>query len=196
MQPQGSTPNYDFIMKDSPPSKRSLLPSKNPILIICGIVVLILLVIVAFGVVNSNKKNAAASGLLEALGRVQEINRVTAAQVSNLKDPSVSSLAATIQASTNTEKAQLNNYLVGQKIKIDKNKLAAYQNKNTDTQMASALQNNSLDSAYLTYLKSALSAYSQSLKAAYPSAGPNAKIILQDAFDSTQTLLSSPPLKS
>jgi len=197
MQPEkGPNPNYDFIMKDTPPPKRSLLPTNNPILMIAGVVILILLLIVIYGVISGSKGSKGATAIIDSLGKAQEISRVTTAQATNLKDPNTLAIAATTQAAVGSEQTQLNKFLVSHKVKVDKKKLALYQNKNTDSQMATALQTNSLDSAYLTYLKGALNDYSQSLKTSYSSTtSASARAIQQDAFDSTQTLLSSPTLK-
>ena len=163
---------------------------------IAGVVILILLLIVIYGVISGSKGSKGATAIIDSLGKAQEISRVTTAQATNLKDPNTLAIAATTQAAVGSEQTQLNKFLVSHKVKVDKKKLALYQNKNTDSQMATALQTNSLDSAYLTYLKGALNDYSQSLKTSYSSTtSASARAIQQDAFDSTQTLLSSPTLK-
>jgi hypothetical protein len=197
MQPEkGPNPRYDFIMKDAKAPKRSLLPSGNPAMLLAAGVVLILLIILVAGILLGGKGNKGTTGLVDALGKAQEINRVTTAQQPNLKDPNTTALAATAQATVASEQTQINKYLTGRKVKIDKKKLATYQNKTTDSQLAAALQTNSLDAAYSAYLKGALADYAQSLKDAYSATtNTSAKAILQNAYASTQTLLSSPPLK-
>ncbi len=190
-------PNYDFILKDAPAQKRSLIPTKNPILMIAGALIILMLLIIAYGVVVGGGK-VNSTGLIDILGRSQEISRITQAQQPNLKDPPTVALAATTQVSANSQQAQVSKYLASHKVKIDKKKLAVYaaNDKSVEAQFATAAQTNNLDGAYVAYLKGALTNYSNSLKSAYSaSKSADAKAILQNSYDSTQTLLSTPLLK-
>lgn len=198
MQPSnGPNPSYDFILKDPPVPKRSLLP-KNPIVLVAGVVVLLLLLVLVYGIVSGGKGKTNSTGLADILGRSQEISRISQAQQANLKDPSVAALAATTQVAAASQQAQVGKFLANHNVKVDKNKLAAYaaNDKSIDSQLSTAAQNNTLDSAYLGYLKTSLSAYSQALQATYNTTkSTDGKAILRSSFDSTQTLLSTPALK-
>jgi hypothetical protein len=195
MQPQNPNPNYDFILKDKPQPKTSMLPN-NPLVKVAGVIVAILLIVLVIGIVSSSKSGS-STGMLDTLGQAQEISRVTTAQAPNLKDPAIRATAATTQASVSSEAAQINKYLAAHRVKVDKKKLATYQSSDTDSKMSSALQASNLDTTYLTYLQTALNDYSQSIKTSFAATkNTEAKSILQNAFASTQTLLSAPPLKS
>ncbi|MDB5161129.1 MAG: hypothetical protein JWO96_509 [Candidatus Saccharibacteria bacterium] len=196
MQPQEPIkPSYDFILKDQQKSaSRPLSNLPMPVLVVAAVVILMILLII-FGSLLGSKK-AKTTGLTDVLGRAQEITRVNTLQQGALKDPTNLGLEATSQSGLTSDQTQLKKYMSSHKIKVDAKKLASYQNKNTDTQLAGAAQNNNLDTAYLTYLRQALADYAGALKTAY--AGTNdsgAKVILQDSYNSTQTLLSSPALK-
>jgi hypothetical protein len=131
------------------------------------------------------------------MARGQEVLRVTqlTQQTLPLQDPSTQALAATVYASVSSDEAQLKSYLSKSHIKVGTAALAADTDKTTDSSLQSASQNNGLDSAYVSYLKTALAKYQTDLQTAYKAAGPNGKTILKTAFDSTATLLASPQLK-
>jgi len=160
-----------------------------------GAVVLFILILIIGALVSKGGGNS--TGLVDVSARAQEIIRVTNAEKSDLKDPSALSVAATVNAVVSSEQSQINNYLTSKHIKTDKKKLAIYQSSATDTQMAAALQANSLDTTYTNYLRSALTSYAQAIQTAYAStSNATTKSILQNAYASTETLLTTPPLKS
>lgn len=195
MQPQNPNPNYDFILKDAPAPKSSILP-KNPIVILIGIVILGMLLVLVYGVLSSNK-GSGTNSFIDSVGQAQEISRVSQLEQPNIKDPNISALAATATAATSSEQAQLSNYLTSHKVKLDPKKLALYKNSSTDTQLSAAAQTNSLDQAYANYLKGALNKYATSLQNSYAATKNNdARAMLSNAFNSTQTILNSAQLKS
>jgi hypothetical protein len=198
MQPEKTTPpDYNFILQDKPKPKKSLLPDMpRAVLFGGGAVVAILLLILIFGLFFG-KKNTGTANILEAVGRGQEISRVTEVQSPNLKDPTTISLASTTQAALTSQQSELASWLAKHKVKTDPKSLAIYKNSATDNQLQQAAQNNNLDSAYLSYLQKALSDYVATLSNAYrATSSPSAKVILKDSFNSTETLLSSGPLKT
>lgn len=198
MQPEKTPPpDYNFILEDKPKPKKSLLPDMPRALLFGGgAVVAVLLLILVFGLVFG-RKNTGTAGILEALGRSQEISRVTDDQSQKLKDPTTVSLASTAQAALTSEQSELSGWLAQHKVKADPKKLAIYKDSSTDSQLQQAAQNNNLDSAYLSYLQKALSDYATTLRNAYrATSSPTAKVILKDSFDSTETLLSAAPFKT
>ena len=188
-------PNYDFILKDKPQPKKSLkIPSfglpKKAAGILLGALALFLVIILVAAIFRGGGN---ATSVVGVLGRGQEILRVT-----KLVEPLAQSsgdtlsLASTTEAAFASQQVAISNYLAKAGVKSDAKSLALYQNKNTDAQLQAAAQNNNLDSAYATYLKKSLADYRAALQAAAKGASPTRIQILNDAFGSTQTLLSAP----
>jgi len=200
MQPQNPNPDFDFMFKDKQSSKKSLLPSLNlpkPAKIGLAIVVgLIILTVISSLLSGRNKGSTQA--FIDVLARGQETQRVTqlVQQQLQLQDPQTTALAATVSSCLASDTAQITSYLSKNHIKVNATQLAADKDPSTDANMQTASQNNNLDSAYVNYLKGALGKYETDLQTAYKSAGPNGKQLLQTAFGSTDTLLTTPPLKS
>ncbi|HET9722137.1 MAG TPA: hypothetical protein VFP32_03910 [Candidatus Saccharimonadales bacterium] len=201
MQPSEPNPDLNFILNNSPQSKRGLkLPSFNlpkPAKIIIAVVVVLLALVVISSILSSHKSSA-SQPYVNALARQQEILRVTqlTQQQLQLQDPSTQALAATTYTTLSSQRQQILKYLSGQHMKVSTQSLVTDQDKTTDSQLQTAAQNNNLDAAFATYLKQGLTTYQKDLQTAYQSAGPNGKKILSNAFDSSQILLSSAPLKS
>jgi hypothetical protein len=199
MQPQSPNPNFDFMLKDQPKPKRSLMPNLSKPLKI-GLAVtggIILLIIISS--LLSGRNNGASQPIIGALARGQEILRVTALLQQpplQLRDPQTQALSATVSSSLSSDQQQLVSYLAKNHTKVNTVQLAADVNKSTDASLQSASQNNNLDSAYITYLKSNLGTYQTDIQTAYKSAGSNGKALLQKSFDSVNTILSSPQLKT
>jgi hypothetical protein len=198
MQPQNPDPKFDFMLKNNQPAKRGLpLPRMSkPVKIIAGAIFAVILLIVVSSVLSSRNKGA-TQPIINAMARGQETLRVTllAQQQLHLQDPTTQAVAATVSSSLASDQAQLKAYLLNNHTKLSTAQLAGDIDKNTDTQLQSASQNNSLDSAYVTYLKDSLSKYQADLQTAYKDAGPKGKAILKSASDSAGILLSTPPLK-
>ncbi len=188
------------MLKDQPPARRGLpLPSLNlprPLKIVLwavGGIVLLIIIVSAF----SGRSSGSTTAIAGALARGQETLRVTAlVQQLQLQDPQTQGLAATVSNSLTSDQIQLKNYLARNHDKVSPAQLAADTDSTTDASMQSASQNNGLDDAYVSYLRSSLGKYEQDLQNAYKLAGPNGKRLLSADFDSAQTLLSSPPIKS
>ena len=198
MQPQSPDPRFDFMLKDQPKPGRSFgLPAlSKPVKIILGAVFAIFLLIIISSVISGHK-GGATKQITAVLARGQEVLRVTQqVQQLRLQDPTTQALAATVNATLSSDQQQLLAYLSTNHVKVSKVQLAADTDKSTDTNMQSASQNNSLDSAYDGYLKDNLNKYQTDLQAAYGAAGPKGKVILKNALEGTTTLLSNPPLKS
>jgi len=200
MPPSASNPNYDFIFNDKAAPKKSKLPTGlNSIVLIAGTLIVIMILVLILSAVFGSKSSLDKASLTDVIGKAQEINRISSAQQPNLKDPNVSGLAATAAVASDSDQATLSNYLTSHKVGIDKKKLALYatNDKSIDNQLTAAQQGDTLDQAYSSYLKTALSSYAEALKTAYAAnQSINIKNILQQAYNSTETLLGSQVLKS
>jgi len=198
-QPKSPNPEFDFMLKNQPPAKRSLLPNLNlprPLKITVIAIGAIIVLIILYSLV-SGRGGGSTAAIEGALARGQETLRVTAlVQQLELQDPQTQGLAATVSNSLMSDQIQLKSYLSRNHTKVSAAQLAVDTDKTTDTSMQTASQNNGLDDAYVSYLRASLAKYEQDLQSAYKLAGPNGKQLLSDAFDSAQTLLSSTPLKS
>lgn len=201
MQPNNSpNPDYEFILKDSPVAKRSLMPNLSKItLVIIGVVVSVMLLVLVYGIFFRGGSGGSVDNLINAMGRAQEISRISSEQKTNLKDPTVVSLATTVSITTSSDQAQINKYLKKQGAKVDQKKLAVFKsnNKELDTNLEQAVSNNTIDTAYINYLKSSLADYSNALKKAYTESESAAtKEVIKNIFDSTQILLTTSALNA
>jgi hypothetical protein len=199
MQPNNSpSPDYEFILKDNPTAKRSLIPNfPKTTLVVIGAIVSLMLLILIYGIFFRGGSGGAVDNLIGSMGRAQEISRISSEQQPNLKDPSIVSLAATVSLAASSDQAQINKYLKKQGVKVDQKKLAVYKtnNKEIDTKLEQAVANNTIDIAYINYLKSSLADYSNILKKAYnESESVATKDVVKSIFDSTQILLTTSAL--
>jgi hypothetical protein len=199
MDSQGKKPQsaYDFILKEDQKTKKGLgVPKMSKPMMFIGATAVLMIALIIFGVAFGGKGNKKQTGLIDILGQAQEISRVNTVELQQLHDPTIIALESTTQSALASDQAQIKSYLSGQKTKVDVKKLATYQDSNTDAQLKAAAQNNNLDNAYKAYLRTALSKYSNSLQSTYVSStSVQAKTILKNSYDSTQTLLASPAFK-
>jgi len=196
MQPSSSpNPQYDFIFNSGTSApKQSKLPVPNlpkPILIIVGaLIALVLFVIVA--IILSSANSGKATGYTDLLARSTEIVRVGEIAKKDVKDLDTLALLTTTNTAVGSEQTQIATYLASTGTKVDPKQLGGYLNSATDQGLASAVQNNNLEEAYITYLKGSLTGYLDALKTTYSTAGTNGKTVLAGAITSTETLLSAP----
>ncbi len=123
-----------------------------------------------------------------------EIIRVDSLVSSLTTDPSAAGLAATTSASLLSSQSDLGRYLAKNKFKTSSKVLASKADKTTDASLKTAAGNNSLNTAYYSWLLSGLHKYNDQLKSVYPLIGPNGKAILTKAEQTNVTLLSAPQL--
>ena len=200
MQPKSPNPDFDFMLKDQQSSKKGMLPSLNlpkPAKIGLAVVGGIILLIIISSLLSGRNKGS-TQAFVSVLARGQETLRITTLvqQQLPLSDSQTKALAATVSSSLSSDQQQLTSYLAKNHTKISNAQLTADVNKSTDASLQSASQNNNLDAAYVSYLKNNLSTYETDLQTAYKAAGPNGKAILQKSFNSVNTILSSPQLKT
>jgi hypothetical protein len=189
-------PQYDFIFGGGQePKKGSGLPKvsgprmRPALLVLFGVVGLIFIIIlysVFFGSKVSNTDE-----LVKIMARAQEITRVSEFVDQQSKDSDTQGLALTTINTLKSDQTQLTAYLKTQKTKVSTKALAVYQDKNTDSKLLSASQTNTLSSFYFAYLKEQLAKYQDVLKTAFDHTPAKAEPILQDAYESAQTILTS-----
>jgi hypothetical protein len=198
MQPKSPSPDFDFMLKEQP-QRRRILPMPNlskPVKIVLGVIIAIILLIVISSAL-SGRKAGKIQPFMGVLARGQETLRVTSeVQQLQLQDPQTQALAATAASALASDKQELLSYLVKNHDKVSAKALAADNDTAADANLKTAGQNNGLDSAYVTYMREALNKYENDVQAAYKTAGPNGKNLLNNISISTTTLLNSPPLKS
>ena len=199
MQPQSPSPNFDFMLKENQPGKRSL-PMPNlpkPAKIGLAVVGAIILLIIVSSLLSGRNKGS-TQPFVGVLARATETLRVTTLvqQQLTLQDPQTQALAATVSAAIASDKQQIASYLAKNHIKASTSQLAVDTDKSTDTSLQTAAQNNGLDAAYVSYLKDALAKYETDLQTAYKTAGVNGQKLLTGSFESTRTLLNSAPIKT
>jgi archaellin len=196
MQPQNPDPKFDFMLKDQPPARRSLMPNLPKPAMIALIVIAAIILLIVISSLLSNRGKSSTQPFINAAARAQETLRVTALAKQQLHDSQTQALAATVNAALGSDEQQIINYLANSHITASKTQLAAVLDRTADTSLQTAAQNNNLDSAYVTYLQAALTKYESDLENATKSAGPNGRKVLLSASQSTHTLLNSPPLKA
>lgn len=193
-----SPENFDFMLKQQPQQKKSFgLPSGlgKPAKFLIGAVGALIIAIVAaliFGGGDGNSKQ-----VLDLMAQNQEIVRVSQAQDQKFSDENTKGLSATAQAVMSSQKFQLGDYLTKANIKYGEQQLATKMDTNTGKELQTAAQNNKLDEAFVSYLKTSLTAYMNSLNETSKATSSQAlKSTLQSASESVQTLLKSPQFNS
>ncbi|MBI2285317.1 hypothetical protein HYU82_00640 [Candidatus Saccharibacteria bacterium] len=199
---QASTPSepadFDFMLKQKPQQKKKFglptglgKPAKLLIATVVALVIAITAALIFSGGDNSSKQ------VFDLMAQNQEIVRVSQLQDQKFTDEDTKGLSATTQAVMGSQKFQLGDYLSKVNIKYSEQQLATGMNSGTDTELQTAAQNNNLDDAYATYLKTSLMAYLNSLNSTYQATqSQTLKTTLKAAYESVQTLLNSPQFQS
>ena len=203
-QPDPEAPKTDFgFMMDQqqpPPASPGAAGKFNgfgKLAKIAAVLLLVFVVVIIAALVFSGGGDNSSKQVLDLMAQNQEVARVSFAQDQKFTDGDTKGLSATTQAAMNSQRLELAAYLAKTKYKYSEKELAAKANLATDAQLATAAQNNGLDDAYALYLRTSLKTYSNSLSATFKSADSSTlKATLQSAYDSVQTLLASPQLRS
>ncbi|HZP55280.1 MAG TPA: hypothetical protein VFB03_00720 [Candidatus Saccharimonadales bacterium] len=185
------TSQFDFMLKEPPKPKQGLsLPSgiAGKILVLgVALVVAVLLFVLFFG-----NKNTGSKQVIDLMAQSQEILRINQLENLQFQNSDTKNLSATTSVTLESQQADLAAYLKKVKVKVSSKELVLRFNKNTDTQLQTAAQNNNLDTAYLLYLKNALTSYQSSMKTVYDSTkSKTLRAALQSAFTSDATILKS-----
>lgn len=194
--PTSPAPQYDFIYNNPQPKKRFglRLPSNNlsklTMLIVGGGVVLAILIIVLSSVFGG--KGVDTRQLVDIAAQAKEISRVSAQVAKQSRDLNTANLAATTQNSMDGEQTQITSYLKSAHKKYSTKDLNIHLDKNVDSELQTAVQNNRVSTFYGSYLKKHLGTYQNSLKTAFGStSSAKLKPILQEAFASNKVILST-----
>lgn len=193
--PPPPSPDYEFIFKDEQkkPAAKFRLPLPNlpkPILLILGGLVGLMIIIIFYSLIFGGRTSNTEQ-IVGVIGRAEEIARVSDTVGRASQDSAIKNLAATTQAAMASDSATLTNYLKNAKVKVDTKKLKAYANAATDTEIQTAQQNNNLSAYYISYLKTSLTDYANTISQLYKNASVRSKPMLQDAFNNAKTILNS-----
>ncbi|HEY5550222.1 MAG TPA: hypothetical protein VIK37_03450 [Candidatus Saccharimonadales bacterium] len=201
-QPPAQTEPADFgfmLNQQQPPAPTSPTArfakfGKPAKLLILALIALIIVIVVAL-IFSGGDKNS--NQVLNLMTQNQEIVRVSQLQDQKFTDANTKGLSATTQSVMSSQKVELADYLAKAKVKYGEQQLATGLNKNTDTELEAAAKNNNLDQAYISYLKTSMVEYLNSLNETFQATkSKTLKSTLQSAYDSIQTLLKSPQFKS
>jgi predicted outer membrane protein len=189
--------SYDFILSASdqpPPSpkNRSKLLGKPVIRVLAGVGLIVIIGVVVSVFMRSGE--SATQDLVKLMANQLEIARVSDTALKNAQDPNTKALAATTKNTLISEQKQLNDYLTGRKVKIPNSKAISPPNKITDQRLTIALQNNNFDNEYVSYLKTALSAYQTMLSDVYPKVSKGAQSFIKADINSVKVILSAPQI--
>ena len=193
--PASPNPQYDFIMNSGQPAKpsRKFSAPKLPklVLIVIGAFVLVLILAIIVGILNSAGKGD-TKAYTDIISRSAEIVRVGELAKTDIKDLDTLALLTTTNTALASEQTQFAAYLASTGTSVDPKLLNGYLNSETDKGLETAKQNNNLEKTYVIYLKGSLDGYLGALKSTQTGASANAKPILAGAITSTEALLSAP----
>lgn len=197
MQPPNPNSQYDFILNaDQKPKNGFFSDLGLPRWVVLGglAAVILIVLIVLYSVAFGNKSNN--QPVLSLAAQAQEISRVSTLVSQTSTDSNTVSLATTVITVLTSQQTGLTNYYTSTGHKLDTKLLAVDKNDQTDQQIQSANQSNSLTSFYESYLKASLSSYGQALASEYKlTRNPDLKPTLDSDYQSVQTILNSPELK-
>ncbi|HET6925030.1 MAG TPA: hypothetical protein VFH39_04330 [Candidatus Saccharimonadales bacterium] len=186
---------YDFIMNRGQAAARSFaLPGSNSklgrIALVAGIgVVLIILIAVVMSFLN--RPTISSVELVNAAQEQSELIRIAGIAANDQSAAqSTRNSAQTIQLSLGSAQSDLLGYLALNHIKIGKDVLQQRKDAQTDTELTSAQTAGTFDSTYAQIMQSQLTAYQQTLKAAYAAhPGPRGQKLLSDDYQAAGLLL-------
>lgn len=199
MPPNNS--QFDFIMKDDQQTAKPQTQSvsgkffmpKKIIFIAIGGFFAVIIGIVVFS--SLSKDTGPVNNLTALVGTSAEIARVSDLVATKSKDADALSLAATTSAALTSQSSQLSSYAASAGVVIDPKLLALYTDKKIDTDLESAAINNQLETTYYSYLNNKLTSYKSKIQALSTTKSAPLLTVLEDSYNSTQTILAAPQLK-
>ena len=163
------------------------------IFVVIGLVVLIILVAVIAGLLNSGKKSSVEQLRSIALQQA-EISRVAGIGVMNARGSEARNLAITTQLSLQSDQTTTVALLADQKVKLGPKNFLAAKNPKTDSLLTDATERNQFDEVFVKELTSQLAVYQKDVKAVYETAkSDSTRQALATTFKNSQVLLSSSP---
>lgn len=178
--PPSPNPDYNFIFNgEQKPKKRfnislpfaSRLP--RPVVYALVIAVALIIIIPVASAIFSKPPNS--ESLIKAAAKSQEIIRVSNLVQQQSNNGDTQALAITTSSSLLSDQTQLKSYLASHRVKVGAKNLLIYLDKNTDKSLEVAVQTNTLDRAYTSYLKKHLTDYKTYLQGIYPDSPPQSK---------------------
>lgn len=199
MYPQSNNP-YEFIMNPQQPQKKRLpgLPSmggnsfiKRLVLIVGGGIGLLVVMAIFSSVFLSSKVNI--DDLVGLTQTQTELHRV-ALQVTAESDQAVRNAAANTLTTAASHKQTLLTFLAEHGREVSEQELKLKANADTDARLSAAKQTGAFDSTLIQTMRSQLSTYASSIKAAYDASGDAAqRKMLSDHYADVQLLLKQWP---
>lgn len=200
MQPDNPAPGastnpnpYDFILKENPKPKRSLLPGGNSkttrIIVVLVIVVLLLFLgIILFSALSASN-SAGNNDMIGAAQQQQEIARIADLASQKARQTETKNIAIISAETMRSDQLTLTAYLKKNGKKVSTKELAADKNAQTDTQLTQAEQDNHFDSTFTTVLAKEVASYQKSLKDAHDHvSSSNGKRLLEKMYTNAATL--------
>jgi hypothetical protein len=190
-----NTGQYDFIVNTGNHRSGGLLsantPMKTRIVVVAGGGVALLVLALLFFALLSNTGNNNNDALIAVAQRQAELVRISQQPVTQADQQATQNFAATTYTSLMSDEQVILHVLALHNAKVSSSQLAARQNPQTDSQLASAKGSGTYDQTYLSIAQSQLNAYIQALKTAYTGAPTlGEKQDLKDAYDQAQLLVT------
>jgi hypothetical protein len=197
-QDQGNP--YDFIMGPQQQPKKRLPGMPNLggnsfmarlLLIVGGAFGLIILMVIFSNVFLGSKINTED---LVGLTQTQTELRRVAQQVTTEADQAVRNAAANTQTTAESHKQTMLTFLADNGREVGEDELTLKANTDTDTLLSAAKQTGSFDATLTETMRSQLTAYASTIKAAYDASGDAAmRKMLSDQYADVQLLLKQWP---
>ena len=188
----GQQNNYDFIMNPGPPSKRSMLPRGNNLLVRVAIVaVLLIVLLIGFNVVR-NLLNGPSNYpyLLEVAQDQTSIIHISdaAQQQRGLSEQNLN-FALTADLAMNSARPELAQYMRKAGFKVKPKELSKKISTETDTKLSDAATASTYNEVFAEVMKAQLDEYQNDLKTAYThTKGKNGRELLSSQHDAADLL--------
>ncbi len=193
MPPQNPNPDYNFIMNNGQPAKKSLLPKGNSTLqrvLVFAVLaaVLITAVAVVFSFLFSSKTNNTEK-LVTIAAKQTELARVAAIGEKEAVGTDAKNLASTVSLSLISGQQQLVDVIKKQGRKIGSGELDGTKNAQTDQQLTTAGQSNQFDEKFTEIMQAGLRDYQKDLSDAHnASTSTLEKQTLENLFNQVKLL--------
>ena len=187
----GGQNNFDFILNPAAPPKKSpfnfgggSLPGKV-IAILGGV---FLLVIILAVVVNMSGGGTNKAGLLAIAQDQTELLRLIEVGDTDVKSQALQNFNATAAPSITSDQSAFLTYMGNNDLKVNSKDLALGYDSAVDTQLNNALSAGTFETAYKDVMDKKLAEYQAALTAAYKTAGPKGKAVLEAQFNNAKLL--------
>jgi len=192
MPPQNPNPDYNFIMDNSRPAKKSLIPKGNSLLqriliftVLAGL--LITIGVAVFSFIFSGSDNT--DKLVNIAAQQTELARVAAIGEKEAVGVDAKNLASTVSLSLISGQQQLVEVIKKQGRKIKPEELNAAKDTKTDQQLTAAGQSNRFDETFTEIMQTGLVNYQKDLNEAYNASNSRTeKLALENLYNQVKLL--------